>query len=386
MKICIITYAFYTSSIPLARYLAVLGHEVDLLCLTGSRSSDHFTVNLSGYDLPDGFVPDLKLSQVISTDVLEYLEGLHDFKIFVFSKNRRNLYIKYFISIIKLSRFLKSRGYEIVHFIGQNEIFLYLSRLIKLPKIYTFHEVLIRTGRVPSRYRLVDYVSKRKHNVILHSSNTKNDYLEKFHPENRTIKVIRFGLFETYRLFPVRTFEEPGTLLYYGIILPYKGLEFLLEAFRIIKKEIPDLKLIVAGRGTLYFERSLLDQEGIELINRTISEEELANLNMRASIVVCPYTSASQSGIPVTSFVFNKPVLATRVDGITEYVIHEETGILVPPGDSKSLADGIRRLVNDDSLRNRIIDNIKQMNKKSNSDWIAIAESTLDVYLNEMQN
>jgi glycosyltransferase involved in cell wall biosynthesis len=142
----------------------------------------------------------------------------------------------------------------------------------------------------------------------------------------------------------------------------------------------------VAGRGTLYFERSLLDQEGIELINRTISEEELANLNMRASIVVCPYTSASQSGIPVTSFVFNKPVLATRVDGITEYVIHEETGILVPPGDSKSLADGIRRLVNDDSLRNRIIDNIKQMNKKSNSDWIAIAESTLDVYLNEMQN
>lgn len=387
MKICIITYAFYTSTIPLTRYLAELGHDVDLFCMTGSRSSDHFTINLSGYDSPDGFVPDSKLDQVISKDILEYMEPLHDFKIFVFSKQRKNLYIRYIYSIFSLSEYLKSQKYDIVHFIGQNEFFLYLCKLLRHPKVFTFHEVLIRTGRdASSRYKLVDFVSKRNNSVIFHSSNTKKDYLENFSPKNRLVKVIKFGLFETYRLFPDQAVEELGTLLYYGIILPYKGLEYLLEAYRIVKNDIKDLKLIIAGRGPLYFEKSLLDVEGIELINRTISEAELVILNKRASVVVCPYISASQSGIPVTSFIFNKPILATTVEGITEYVTHEKTGFLVPPADSKALAAGIKKLLLDDSLRYRIIDNISQMNDKSRSAWISIAENTIEIYLNEIQS
>jgi glycosyltransferase involved in cell wall biosynthesis len=387
MKICVITYAFYTSTIPLTRYLAELGHDVDLFCITGTRSSDHFTINLSGYDSPDGFVPDPKLDQVISKDIIEYLKPLHDFKIFVFSKQRRNLYISYVSGIFTLSRYLKSQKYEVVHFIGQNEIYLHLYRLLRLPKVFTFHEVIIRTGRdIPSRYKLVDFISKRNNSVIFHSSNTKKDYLENFSPKNRLVNVIKFGLFETYRLFPDQAAEEPGTLLYYGIILPYKGLEYLLEAYRIVKNEIKDLNLIIAGRGPLYFEKSLLDTEGIELINRTISEEELVRLNKRASVVVCPYISASQSGIPVTSFIFNKPILATSVEGITEYVTHEKTGFLVPPADSKALASGIRKLLQDVSLRKRIIDNIGQMNDKSRSEWISIAENTIEIYHNEIQN
>lgn len=384
MKICVITYAFYTSTIPLTRYLALYGNEVDLLCLTASRSSDHFTIDLSEYDLPDGFVPDSRLDQVISEDIIVYLKVLHDFKIFVFSKQRRNLYVKYYQSIFTLAKFLRSGGYEIIHFIGQNEIFLYLSVLLKIPRTFTFHEVLIRTENKPSRYKLVDYVSKRKHNVILHSTNIMNDYIESFSPRNRNIRVIKFGLFETYRLFQNQAQEEPKTLLYYGIILPYKGLEYLLKAYMIARKEIGDLKLIIAGRGPIYFERSLLDQAGIELINRTVSEEELVILNKRASIIVCPYVSASQSGIPVTSFIFNKPVLASNVEGITEYVIHEETGFLVPPADSESLAKGIKKLILDEKLRKRIKDNIVRMNKNSMADWSAIAESTLEVYRSEI--
>lgn len=387
MKICVVTYAFYTSTIPLTRYLAELGHEVDLFCITGSRSADHFTINLTGYDEPDGFVPDSKLDQVISKDILEYLKPLSDFKIFVFYKQRKNLYIRYLSGIFALAGYLKSQKYDIVHFIGQNDIYLHLSRLLRYPKVFTFHEVMLRTENdAPSKYKLVDFVSKRSNNVIFHSSNMKKEYLENFSPKNRLVNVIKFGLFETYRLFPVQASEEPGTLLFYGVILPYKGLEYLLEAYRIVKNEIRGIKLIVAGRGSLYFEKSLLDVEGIELINRTISEEELVFLNKRASVVVCPYISASQSGIPVTSFIFNKPVLATSVEGITEYVTHEKTGFLVPPADSEALAAGIRKLLLDESLRQRIIDNIRQMNDESRSEWISIAENTVEIYRKEIQS
>ncbi len=387
MKICVITYAFYTSTIPLTRYLAELGNEVDLLCLTGSRSADHFTINLTGYDSPDGFVPNDKLEGIISKNILDYLKSLNDFKIFVFSKQRRNLYTSYLFSIIALSRFLNSQKYDIIHFIGQHEMYMHLSKLVKSPRIFTFHEVYIRSGHDgPARFRLVDYVSSRRNNVILHSSNTMKDYMEQFKPQNRIVEVIKFGLFEIYRLFPDNTTEEQGTLLYYGIILPYKGLEYLVEAYKMAKRDIKGLKLIIAGRGPIYFDRSLLDDEGIELINRTISEEELVRLNKRAAIVVCPYISASQSGIPVTSFVFNKPILASGVEGITEYVIHGYNGILVPPGDSKALAEGIRELMTDESLRDRIKENLRQMNEKSHSEWISIAEKTVEVYRNEIKS
>jgi glycosyltransferase involved in cell wall biosynthesis len=372
---------------PLARYLSELGLKIDLLCLTGTRSSDHFTIDLSKYDSPDGFVPKSRFKGIINENILEYLGPLNDFNVFLFSKQRRNIYVKYFFQVLTLSRFLNSGNYDIIHFIGQNEIYILLYRLLKPPKVFTFHEVLIRLkqGR-NEKFKTVNFISRKRNSVILHSANTKTDYLSKYNPLNKDVDVIKFGLFETYRLFPDQTHEELRTLLYYGIILPYKGLEYLVEAFKIVRNEIKDVKLIIAGRGQIYFDESILIEDGIELINRTITEEELVNLNKRATLVICPYTSASQSGIPVTSFIFDKPIIASNVEGVTEYVIDGYNGILVPPGDSISLASEIKRLLVDIKLKNKIKTNIRKLNDESRSTWISIAEKTIEVYRRELQN
>lgn len=372
---------------PLARYLSELGMKVDLICLTGTRSSDHFTIDLSKYNSPDGFVPKSKFAGIINENILEYLRSLHDFNVFLFSKRRRYLYINYFFQVLTLSRFLNSRKYDIIHFIGQNEMYIFLYKLLRCPKVFTFHEVMkrLKLGN-PEKFKLVNFISRKRSTVILHSSNTKTDYLNNYNPLNKDINVIKFGLFETYRLFPVQAPEELRTLLFYGIILPYKGLEYLVEAFKIVKNEIKDVKLIIAGRGQIYFDDSILKDEAIELINRTITEEELVHLNKRATIVICPYIAASQSGIPVTSFVFNKPVIASNVEGITEYVIDGYNGILVPPRDSITLASEIKRLLVDPKLKDTFKTNIKKLNDESRSNWISIAKKTLEVYGIELQN
>ena len=372
---------------PLARYISELGNEVDLLILTGSRSSDHFTINLEKYDSPAGFVPKTKYDGIINRNILEYLKPLNDFNIFLFSKQRRYLYVNYFFQVLTLSGFLNSKKYDIIHFIGQNEIYILLYKLLKSPKIFTFHEVLIRLKQEKFlKFRLVNFVSKRRNSLIMHSVNTKTDYLDNYNPLNKEVNVIKFGLFETYRLFPDQTSEETRTLLYYGIILPYKGLEYLVEAFKIVRKEIMDVRLIIAGRGLIYFKGSLSSAEGIELINRTITEEELVKLNKRATIVICPYISASQSGIPVTSFIFNKPIIASKVEGLTEYIRDGYNGFLVPPGDSAALAKEIIRVLCDPELRNAIKTNIGKLNHDSKSNWSSIAEETLEVYRKELRN
>lgn len=387
MKIGIITYAFHTSTMPLAKHLTELGNDVDLLCLIGSRSSDHFTIDLSNYNYSNGFVPKSKFEGIISKNVLSYLKSLNEFNVFLYSKKRRYLYINYLFQVYSLSRFLNSKKYDVIHFIGQNEMYGLLYRLLNSPKIFTFHEIEgpAVNGNL-QKFPVVNLISRKKNSVIFHSSNIKEKYLQNYVIRNWGIYVIKFGLFETYRLFPDQTKEEPKTVLYYGIIQPYKGIEYLVAAFKLVKKDIPDIKLIIAGRGSIYFDASILKDDGIELINRTISEEELVHLNKRATLVVCPYISSSQSGIPVTSFVFNKPIIASNVQGLSEYVIDGFNGVLVPPCDSLSLAREIKKLIVDEKLRKSIIRNISEMNNESKATWTSIAEQTINVYQAEIQN
>ena len=60
-------------------------------------------------------------------------------------------------------------------------------------------------------------------------------------------------------------------------------------------------------------------------------------------LVVLPYESATQSGIVQIAYGFERPVVATNVGGLPDVVLHEKTGYLVPPKDSKALADAVVR-------------------------------------------
>ncbi len=79
----------------------------------------------------------------------------------------------------------------------------------------------------------------------------------------------------------------------------------------------------------------------------------------KASLVALPYLSASTSGLLTTAYVFGKPVVATRVGALPEYVQEGETGLLVPPADAQRLAEAIVRLLTDDALRAQMSGNAR---------------------------
>lgn len=387
MKIAILTYAFHTSTMPLARYLREIGNDVDLFCLMDSQSRDHFTINLSDSYLSTGFLKKPLYEKLIDNRIIKYLHSLNNFYVFLYSKRKRFFYINYFFQVLFLSKFINKQNYDIIHLIGQNSIFKHIYRLLKKPIVFTLHEVIDRSGsRIFNGYSTVNFISKRNNNVIFHSNNTAEHYSKSFNPRNRNINVVKFGLFETYKLFNCQVEEEKRTILFYGIILPYKGLEYLIDAFNIVKREEPNLKLIIAGRGEIYFDKTKLEDRSIEFINRSVTEEELAILNKRSTFIVCPYVSASQSGIPQTTFVFDKPIIATDVEGINEYVIDGFNGLLVPPCNSTALAQGIIKLLSDNTLRENIIKNIKMKNSNNRSNWISIAQKTVNIYRIELSN
>lgn len=141
--------------------------------------------------------------------------------------------------------------------------------------------------------------------------------------------------------------EEAGKkhILFFGRLSPYKGIDDLLQAMPEVFKEFPDEKLIIAGKGYPGFEMDevLLKKykNNITLLERHIPNDELATLIKQAKFIVCPYKDATQSGVLMTAFGLNTPVIATNVGSFPEFIKDNVNGLLVPPSDPKKLAAGI---------------------------------------------
>ena len=141
---------------------------------------------------------------------------------------------------------------------------------------------------------------------------------------------------------------DGNVLLFFGYVRRYKGLEYLIEAFPKVTKEIPCSLLIV---GEIYQDREkvlrLIEQspakDHIRLIDEYVPNERVGLYFEAADLVVLPYLSATQSGIIQIAYGFNKPVVSTRVGGLPEVVVDGQTGFLADPESADSLAESILR-------------------------------------------
>jgi glycosyltransferase involved in cell wall biosynthesis len=139
------------------------------------------------------------------------------------------------------------------------------------------------------------------------------------------------------------------SLLAFGAIRPYKGIDLALEALALIGPEVR-VRLTVAG---VFWDggeelrarvRALGLQERVELRDGFVSNEDAALLFMAADASLLPYRSATQSGVVQLSFAYGTPVIATAVGGLPEAVHDGVDGILCRPGDAAALAAAIVRL------------------------------------------
>jgi glycosyltransferase involved in cell wall biosynthesis len=92
----------------------------------------------------------------------------------------------------------------------------------------------------------------------------------------------------------------------------------------------------------------------IKVVNRLLSEQEVAQLLASATVVVLPYTDATQSGVLAAAYALGTPVVATTVGSFPEFVRDGVSGLLVPPNDPEALAGAIRRVLLDPVLRDRL--------------------------------
>ncbi len=125
---------------------------------------------------------------------------------------------------------------------------------------------------------------------------------------------------------------EKNTILFFWRIVDYKWLDLLLDSLKIVKKTIPDFKLIIAWPWKLekYWSKIELIKDNIDIYNYNIEPEEAYKYFEKSEFVVLPYKDATWSWVIPVAFAFSKPVLVTNVwelisvvqDNVTWYIIH----------------------------------------------------------------
>jgi glycosyltransferase involved in cell wall biosynthesis len=144
---------------------------------------------------------------------------------------------------------------------------------------------------------------------------------------------------------------EGTLLLFFGIVRPYKGLRYLIEALSLLRNEGRQPSLLVAG--DFWEERSLYEKqiaaaglsEQIKLDDRYIPDEDAAIMFSAADALVAPYVGGTQSGVAGIGVGFGLPMIVTEqiASGLGEGKF--VSVLIVPPGDAQALAQAIKELI-----------------------------------------
>jgi glycosyltransferase involved in cell wall biosynthesis len=177
---------------------------------------------------------------------------------------------------------------------------------------------------------------------------------------------------------PSRPLREPSelTVLFFGTIRPYKGLEHLIRAFEQVRRDLAlPWKLVVVGETwegwTLpneLIERSPC-REHIELVNRYVTDQEAAGYFRRADVVALPYLRSSASGPLAIAQACGLPVVVTAVGGLVEAAADYSGAVLVRPGRPDELAEGLLAAAD---LRGHI--------HSAPVTWQAVAQAYADIF------
>jgi len=306
------------------------------------------------------------------------------------------------ISLIRLAKLLISTKPDVVHFqsfrIPKVDWLLFLLlKIMRQKVVFTIHDTYSHSKYLVLLDNFImAKVSRYCDALFVHARYTERFIQEVWKIHECKICVVPHGGYYLHYgscISSESARKELGyqksdyVLLFFGTIRRYKGLDYLIPAVKDVKKVIPNVKLIIAGKPVKqqtgeYYGQLIINlnlEYEINYQDRFIHNEEIAGMLCCCDIVVLPYIQIDQSGVLCLSYTFGKPVIATRVGGLPEMIREGVTGYTVPPANIHALSEKIiEAWQNRHNLAEMGLKAQKLMDEKYS--WDRLAESTIGVY------
>jgi glycosyltransferase involved in cell wall biosynthesis len=237
---------------------------------------------------------------------------------------------------------------KVVHFTTAHISNLFLSILLKpfrIKQIFTIHDISPHPGK---KAIFINIYNKVVINFL--SDEIISFSKSEINKQNKKNKFKYFVLsgFSQYINKP-KTGEK--TILFFGRIEKYKGLNNLLDLIVKVNKANLGYKFIIAGKGKIKNIEEFQKFNNVEILNRFITDDEVMGLFEKATFTILPYDSATQSGVIVLSFAHATPVIAYGVGSLNEYIINEKNGFVVGYRDNDSIVNILKKLSDKDIIK-----------------------------------
>jgi glycosyltransferase involved in cell wall biosynthesis len=189
--------------------------------------------------------------------------------------------------------------------------------------------------------------------IICNAEALKEVMVDRFDVNSRRIAVIPNAVdVEAFQPSEAAKAPEP-TVLFVGRLVQEKDPLNMVEGFRLVADKLPDVRFQRLGNGLLKPEveariRACGLESRLELLPGT---PDIRPYLRRAWAFVLASAMEASPNVIIEAMAMGLPVVATRVGGIPELVVHEETGFLVNPGDPAGLADALISLLTNESQR-----------------------------------
>jgi glycosyltransferase involved in cell wall biosynthesis len=191
---------------------------------------------------------------------------------------------------------------------------------------------------------------------------------------NDVEEVVRFGCsLEKVRLIPnavdTERFrpsegQESNLVVWVGRFVPEKGVEYLIEAARLVVDEFEDVRFLLVGYGPLKTKMMrLVHERGLDGFVRFVgplSRDDVARVLGGAGIFVLPSLSEGMPLALLEAMSCGNAVVASNIGGVAEIIKDYDNGVLVPPRNAEELASSILMLLCEDGLRGKLARNARE--------------------------
>jgi len=346
------------------------GDKPYALGLASALLAQGFALDFIGSDEVDG--PELRNNPRVT---FLNLRGAQDRNVSAFRKLQRVL-----VYYARLLRYAAGARPRIFHLLWNNKFEAFDRTLVTLyyralgrRLVFTAHNVNARKRDANdsffNRLTLKIQYSLVQH-IFVHTERMRAELLADFGVPEDKATVIPFGINNTLPNTSLTREEarqafglkpEHKTLLFFGNIAPYKGLEHLITALGALAKTDGNYRLIVGGavkNCAEYWQavQKRIDELGIRnlLIEKIgyIPDEEGENYFKAADALILPYNHIFQSGVLFLGYSFGLPVIVTDVGSLRDDVVEGRTGLVCRPQDPVDLAARIETYFASDLFKN----------------------------------
>jgi len=197
-------------------------------------------------------------------------------------------------------------------------------------------------------------------------SEFNRQYLEQKGVDVNNVEILRCGVDTTqFHTRVSKPLSRPVKVGVVGRLVEKKGIDTLIDSIAVLKQQGVDITLVIAGSGPLECElKVLVDELGLAddcvVFLGPLAHADVLDFITQLDIFVLPCkqdSNGDMDGIPVVlmeAMLAGVPVISTKVSGIPELVVDNESGLIVNSNDKDALANAVEILIDDDKLRDRL--------------------------------